>query len=84
MTTEQRAALEALDDAGIVAADCWVVEDGDLVYVEDYDEPGWRLDGDLRVVSLHWGCLDFRCDVIGSGVVETARRLLAAVEAWNA
>jgi hypothetical protein len=33
-------------------------------------------------LTLEYGCLTFECDVTPEGYVDTARRLLAAVDAW--
>ena len=69
---------------GIVDPADWEIDaDRDLVYPQNDEEPGWLVwcaGGRLR---LDWGCVTFEADHQGD-YGQDARRLLAAVAAWEA
>ena len=60
-----------------------VNDDGDIVYPEGCEEPGWLVYHDGRRITMTWGCLTIDADVFGDDYTAAVRRLLRAAEAWN-
>lgn len=66
----------------VAAPEAITIDDGDVRYPEDYDEPGWHVWLGGTPIRLSWGIIDFECDVSGD-VARAADALLAASRAWD-
>lgn len=57
--------------------------DGDTLTVEQHDSDGPSVSVERDGVRLGWGCLTLEVDVVDGDPLDTVRRCLAAVEAWE-
>lgn len=57
--------------------------DGGTLTVEQHDSDGPSVSVDHDGVRLEWGCVTLEVDVVDADPLDTVRRCLAAVKAWE-
>ena len=78
----QGQAIKAL--SFLAPAEEWRVDsDGDLVLTEEAEAPGWAISLHGQRMRMEFGCITFESDVEHDEYAQAARRLVAALDAWE-